>query len=338
MKKDIDEPAYLPILSYYKKYLEAQCDKEKRYFYSLFRQGLDILDLDPITYEVIGMNQNSIGNWLPPLVEAVQKQDFFRVPATTIIKVPITLLQLTRCDYSQLTPATIAVVNRFCERVFRLDKSKEYFVKTGTYSSKFDFRNAYVHGEKEVAELGEYLLYIHFSALQMASPLCSKKIYGVSTTNEWAVREFISDKENNPTIYKGMPLHTEYRIFADFDTKQIIGASPYWHPEIMEKRFGHDEDADSPHQIHDYIVFKAHEETLMQRYEANVDAVCDYMENMIQDIRLSGQWSIDVMQNGDEFWVIDMALAQNSALIECVPQNLLRKTREEWLPKLAPHY
>ena len=43
-------------------------------------------------------------------------------------------------------------------------EDKEYFIKTGTYSSKFDFRNARVSGPKEVRELGEYLLFIHFHA------------------------------------------------------------------------------------------------------------------------------------------------------------------------------
>lgn len=48
-------------------------------------------------------------------------------------------------------------------------------------------------------------------------------IYGAATTNEWVVREFIKDKENNPCIYKGLPLHTEYRVFIDADTKEVLG-------------------------------------------------------------------------------------------------------------------
>jgi len=280
------------------------------------------------------MNPNSIGRWLPALVDAAMKQDFFRVPATTIIEVPITLLQLTRCDYNELTTSTLAVLDRYCQEAFGLDTQKEYFVKTGTYSSKFDFRNAHVHGKNEVQELGEYLLFIHFLACQMASPLNNKSIYGVSTTTEWAVREFIPDKENNPTIYMGMPLHTEYRVFVDFDAQKVIGVSPYWEPETMKKRFGHEDDADSPHKIHDYVVYKEHEETLMRRYQENVDAVCVHIEAMLPDIRLCGQWSIDVMQNGEDFWIIDMALAQNSALIECVPKNLLRPAQERWVPAL----
>ena len=100
-------------------------------------------------------------------------------------------------------------------------------------------------------ELGEYLLYIHFQALQTAGPLSKPRIYGVSTTNEWVVREFIPDLENNPCIYHGLPLHTEYRVFVDCDTKDVIGISPYLEPETMLKRFSGEEDANIPHQMHD---------------------------------------------------------------------------------------
>lgn len=139
-------------------------------------------------------------------------------------------------------PTTIQIVDAWAHRVFRLDDAKDYFVKTGTYSSKFDFRNCHIHGEKEVQELGEYLLYIHFQALQMADPLSKPRIYGVSTTNEWVVREFIPDLENNPCIYHGLPLHTEYRVFADCDTKDVIGISPPFgagdHAETVQRGRG----------------------------------------------------------------------------------------------------
>ena len=109
------------------------------------------------------MNPNSIGFWLPELVEAAKCQNFFKISKTTVIKVPITLLQLTRIDYQNLTPATIKILDEYCMKAFDLDINEEYFIKTGTYSSKFDFRNAYVKGEKEVRELGEYLMFIHFN-------------------------------------------------------------------------------------------------------------------------------------------------------------------------------
>lgn len=329
MKKDISDPSYIPLMEMYNKW-----QKGNLHGYHMFRQGLDILDLDPITYEIISTNPNSMGYWLPAIVDAVKDGGFFKIPKTKIIKVPLCMLQLTRIQYELLTRTTLDIVDKFCQKVFELDEYKEYFIKTGTYSSKFDFRNARVTGPKEVRELGEYLLFIHYQALQMASPLSQPCIYGVSTTNEWVVREFIPDKENNPCIYKGLPLHTEYRVFVDFDTDEILGINSYWDPEVMKQRFGHEEDADSPHNVHDYVIYSAHEETLMKRYEENKEIVLAEIKKILPDISLQGQYSIDIMQNGCDFYIIDMALAQDSALIKCVPEEKRRKLKENWIPKL----
>ncbi len=42
--------------------------------------------------------------------------------------------------------------------------------------------------------------------------------------------------------------------------------------------------------------------------------------------------SVDIMQNGDDFYIIDMALSATSALSECVPPGLLKPLKENWLP------
>lgn len=102
----------------------------------------------------------------------------------------------------------------------------------------------------------------------------------------------------------------------------------------MKQRFGHEEDQDSPHQIHDYITYSAHEKTLMERYEANKEQIIREVEKLLPDLELDGQWSLDIMQNGDDFYLIDMALADNSALSDCVPKGMLKKTEENWIPKL----
>lgn len=337
-KVDITESSYIVLVDLYQKYLMEKKTERKQEFYHLFRQGLDILDLDSITYEMIETNPNSMSHWLPQIVETVKQQDFFKVPKTTIIKVPLPMLQLTRLEYASLTRTTLEIVNSFCQKAFQLDENKDYFVKTGTYSSKFDFRNAKVTGSKEVRELGEYLLFIHHQACQMASPLNNRSIYGVSTTTEWVVREFIEDKENNPCIYKGLPLHTEYRVFVDFDMNEVLGIHPYWDPDIMKQRFGHDQDADGPHDRHDYIIYSMHEETLMKRYNENKDKIVDHVQALICDTEgLYGQWSIDIMQNREDFWIIDMALAENSALKDCVPKGKLKPVKEDWMPKIEYH-
>lgn len=336
MKRDISADTGMELLSLYGESMNPDVPAKRRQLaYHQFRQGLDILDLDGLTYAMLGMNQNAMSHWLPALVKANQDKGFFKIPATKIARVPITLLQLSRTDYELLTQTSKDIVDLWAMKVFGLDKNKSYFIKTGTYSSKFDFRNVKVTTPKEVRELGEYLLYIQYQAGMMAGPLTQPSVYGASTTNEWVVREFIEDKENNPTIYKGLPLHTEYRVFIDCDKKLVLGIAPYWEPETMKKRFGHEPDANSPHQIHDYVTYRSHETVLTQRYEANKDRLAQEVLKLLPDLDLPGQWSLDIMQNGDDFWLIDMALAESSAFYaETVPAALRRPTEEHWIPSL----
>ena len=333
VKKDIAGDSYPALLEMYMSWKKTG-DKG---FYHRFRQGLDILDLDGITYEIIGMNPNSMGYWFPALEKAVMQQDFFKVPETKIVKVPLPILQLTHLDYFSLTPTTLHIVDAWAREAFELDENKTYFIKTGTYSSKFDFRNAKVTSPAEVREIGQYLLFIHAQALAMAHYDLSGRnqpcIYGVSTTNEWVVREYIEDKENLPCIYHGMPLHTEYRAFIDFDTDELIGIVPYWDSESMKKRFSQESDADTADMKHDYIIYCKEEERLQKTFDANKDMLAEKLKDMIPDIDLKDQWSLDIMQNGDEFWIIDMALAANSALVNRLPVKL-EAPEENWLPDL----
>lgn len=333
--KDIDEDSAPAILWFYAKSKEAEANgntEQARQLYHHFRQGLDILDLDPLTYAVIGTNPNSMGHWLPALVKAARGVEGLRIPETTIARVPLPILQLTRCEYMTLTPTTKRIVDEWAKKVFGLEADGDYFIKTGTYSSKFDFRNVRVHDPKEIDELGEYLLFIHFQALQMASPLCRPCIYGVSTTNEWAVRRFISDTENRPTIYNGLPLRTEYRVFVDCDTDTVLGIHPYWDPEVMKSKFDSTNDPDS---LHDSVTYRAAEPELMRTYKANKDRVAALAAALLPNLDLAGQWSIDIMQDGDDLWLIDMALAENSAFYrETVPAALMRPSEEHWMPEL----
>lgn len=321
-KQDMPESSSKALLSQYKSYVKTG----HKIFYDLFRQGLDILDLDPFVYELLNHDPNTMSNWLFAIKEVVDQTNFFKIPRTRIIKVPLALLQSTRVyEYQELSPLSLEIINRYAQKVFELDLEKDYFIKTGTFSSKFDFRNAKVTKGQEVSELGSYLWYIQHQANQMASPLNNRVIYGVSSNNEWVVREFIDDKENNPTIYNGLPLHTEYRVFVDFDTEEVIGISPYWHPEVMKENFL-DIGVSAPIQKnHDYINYINHEETLMKRYEENKDLVVSEVLKLLKDCKLKGQWSIDIMQNGSDFWLIDMARASESALSDCVPKDKLKQ-------------
>lgn len=325
---DMNAPAGVFILSYYKKWKETGDTG----WYKMFRQGLDILDIDPLVYAMLDQNPNSMSHWLPQFCAAVKESGCgLKIPDTVIAKIPMTLLQLTRIDYERLNQATRNIINTYCMEVFYLDISKDYFVKTGTFSSKFDFRNAHVTGAEEVRTLGEYLVYIQDQAVYAAGPLSSPSVYGMSTTTEWVVRDYIQPVQECQTIYKGLPLRTEYRVFVDFDTREVIGISPYWEEKLMEKRFSEKRDG---HDVHDYVAFETEKLRLRTRYEENKEKVVQAVAEMAACCEgMTGQWSVDIMQNGSDFWLIDAAIAQQSALFDCVPGEKKKAYRENWLPE-----
>lgn len=333
-RRDINGEAWPLALGSYKDFRETG----KPMYYHMFRQGLDMQDLDPVLYGALGLNPNSMEHWLPQAAKAAWDSGAFKVPGTTFIRVPLTALQMSRLQYETLNRATMEVIDAFAMEAFRLDTGKDYFVKTGVFSSKFDFRNAHVPAGQEVRELGEYLLAISNQASLMAGyPLSGKGActYGTSTTRTWAVREWIPDMEGNPTIYRGLPLRTEYRCFVDFDTREVLAVAPYWDPETMKHRFAHMEDRDTPDMRHDYVVYKAHEPVLMGRFEHNKEAIRSRMEGFLAKAEgLTGQWSVDIMQNGQDFWLIDMATADTSALSHYVPEGKLKKREIDWRPRI----
>ncbi len=78
----------------------------------------------------------------------------------------------------------------------------------------------------------------------------------------------------------------------------------------MKKHFDGKDDTDSKH---DYITYSLAEDELYRRYESNKESVIEHLRAVIPSVEMSGQWSIDIMQNGDDFYFIDMAVTENSA-------------------------
>lgn len=293
--------------------------------YNMFRGALETLDISPILYQILSCNKNSIGYWLPKIVGISD----FKIPNTKIIKVPLSLLQLGRVfEYNQITPTTFEIINRYCQKVFELNLDKSYFIKNGVYSSKFDFRNAKVTTPQEVKELGQYLFYIHQQACQMANLLNNVSIYGYGTTNEWVVREYIESNVKEK-IYMGLPLNTEYRIFVDFDRKIILSSNQYWDKEVMIERFKENR---NNHDVHDMITFNMASERLEKTYNENIHKVEEMVQKLLDNnIKMKGQWSIDIMQVENDFYLIDMALAENSYYYGRIPKELRKPIKEDWL-------
>ena len=103
---------------------------------------------------------------------------------------------------------------------------------------------------------------------------------------------------------------------------------------LQNKRFNKEADKDSADMVHDSVIFLSHENTLTKRYEDHLDDVLQRVGKLIPKVGLTGQWSVDIMLNGDDLWLIDMAIAENSAFYDCVPEEKRRPAKENWIPKL----
>ena len=93
--------------------------------------------------------------------------------------------------------------------------SEFIFCKNGCFSNKFNF--------KTCVATRDTVLY-SFKAIQTASAILDTQ--GMS---EFVIRELIEHNEENvATIYNGMPLVPEARVFYDFDEHKLLYSVNYW--------------------------------------------------------------------------------------------------------------
>ena len=73
----------------------------------------------------------------------------------------------------------------------------------------------------------------------------------------------------------------------------------------------------------------------MREYEESKDTVAAHVRELLPGLDLAGQWSLDIMRDGDEYWLIDMAPAERSTFYgQAVPASKRRPMVENWIPEL----
>ena len=169
------------------------------------------------------------------------------------------------------------------------------FVKNGAFSNKFDFSTCSVRCN--VLELTRAIIEINYASL----------MFDTGGNTEIVIRERIPFDENKTaTIYHGMPLRNEYRIFYDFDNHKALYSANYWDWSYCHESICHN--------VTDKIVYEKVYNELHAHYIFNQDKVMKLVEEHMKDVNLSGIWSVDILEDEQgEFWLIDMALGYRSA-------------------------
>lgn len=274
---------------------------ERVRLHHLLSRTLSVSDLTENLYVRFAKNKNSMYNWIKQVQNAIARTNTELIcPQTNVIRLPIELAQFIRLEYQDTSKEDKELFNEIIFNHFKLEDGKTYFIKTGTFSSKFQFANAKC---SEPREMGEYFQVINNFAMQV----------GAGQSVDLVVREYIEDVEQNPTIYNGMPLRTEFRAFVDCNKDELIGIVPYWNPLVMKRALSA---GLSDSMENDYQTYLAHEEKLMREYNEYLPKVRKAIQTLLPELHLEGQYSIDVMKNGEDFYVIDLALMSESALTE----------------------
>lgn len=238
------------------------------------------------------LNKNNFSYWYPKIKDCA----LFKVPKSKIFYVPEKVQKSFYCNDSGL-PYEVwnKSVDEWIEQeVLPFVKEKGFvFNKNAVFSDKFDFNNCI----SNINDIKGHILNINYNSL----------VVGAGGLDELVLREVIGyEHEITPCIYNGLPLRSEFRCFYDFDTKELLYTVNYWDYDYCVKSMSYN--------ATDRIIFdheKARLETNFNKHKSEVE---DMIKKSMKDIELQDKWSIDILMDeiGD-FWLIDMALAKNSA-------------------------
>lgn len=248
-------------------------------------------------YETKKRNVNNLSYWFPQV-----KDCGIKVPETIVI--PLSFEQFKWLSSDNYQDKDICKMGKFIKDKILLSSIKDktmFFIKTGTFSNKFDFSTCKV---ENLDKIGYQFLNIYYAAMCVCD--------GPST--EIVIREFIKSKQTKK-IYNGMPLNTEFRVFYDFDEKKVLGIFNYWDREVMLNSLVRMK------AKNDIEIFSRAISAIEESFTIHKDMVINLIENKMRTVSLQGKWSIDIMKVENDFYLIDMATAETSYYYEKLAKN-----------------
>lgn len=181
----------------------------------------------------------------------------------------------------------------------KLENNKLYSIKNGCFSNKFNFSTC-VTNKSDLA--------INLWKLNYMSCM-----YETGGFTELVVRELIPyNRATTPTIYNGMPLRTEVRVFYNMNTQKIEYINDYWDYEYC---------FDNLDNLTDKLIFEwfSFNDNKDKELIYTVDYIYQYIHTLKFDKKLQGIWSLDFMlckdceEKYNGVYLIDMARGSRSA-------------------------
>lgn len=226
----------------------------------------------------------------------------FIIPKTTIISLPYNIYKIVTKDIWDKNDEK--EIDDFLSP-FTSFPENCYFIKSGNFSGKFDFNNCCKC--TDMKNLKNNIRHIFYNSSLLGCPVVP----------EFAIREFIKTENNRPTIYNGLKLNTEFRVFYNFDKNEIVDIINYWDRNTMIHNLNND------YMKKDYDSFMSVIDEIEKEFLQEAPYLYTQCEENLNH-NLPGYWTIDFMLIKEhKFALIDMALAQSSYYIDKVFSNNL---------------
>lgn len=195
-------------------------------------------------------------------------------------------------------------INKILKPTFeKMERNKLYNIKNGCFSNKFDFNTCIANKQN----LAKQLWKINYNSC----------MYSTGGFTELVVRELIPyNPTKYMTIYNGMPLRTEVRIFYNMETRKIEYIVDYWDYKYCKENI---------YNLNDRVIFDAFHNQITinengiiyhkNEFEDISNEIKKYINTLEFDNELKGIWSIDFMYDREtkNIYLIDMARGYRSS-------------------------
>lgn len=245
-------------------------------------------------------NPNNFSFWFPKL--SVVKRHGILVPKSHVVEVPEDIYKA----FFQEGKNDLRVIRQWAHKAIlpviqQHFQGKEVFVKNGCYSGKFNFNKCcHLAVDATLKEIVAHLCSIQYDSL----------LKETDGNLEIVLREWIQPEEGTKTIYNGMPLRPEMRLFYDFTSHKPLYWVNYWDwndchdPICLDLEGNPSEDAEVYEEYYPYI-----DEELREYQEKYWQTILDALQ---QVNLMEGIWSVDFLFEKNQIWLIDAAIGPKS--------------------------
>lgn len=247
-------------------------------------------------------NPNNFSYWFPHVASLDGKG--ISVPHSEVVPVPTDVLNAffmeKEDDAEKVNKWVTEAVAPVISEKFPAGK---LFIKNGCFSGKIRFsESCLIEDPSDIVTLTKHISNIQYDSLCLDT--CGNL--------EMVLREYIEPEPDTPTIYHGMPLRPEVRIFYNFDSHRYLYAANYWDwKECHDGICRHKEDGEVYENIYPSL-----REKLARRLIKHLPSILralDSVDTLKMPNNIYNIWSVDFILEEDRAWLIDMAVAWHSA-------------------------